>query len=144
MQSPQNSGQLPTLKEEIDRKSMEAALWLYESVTAGKITAAQFSTGLDALFMAVSGLANQDVFELITEGSEQAAQAEDRQRRVFIKGDSLVQITWKAGNTFIKLEMWAAGVARPERVMDFASPAIAFKQFNKLADATLANGFTEI
>lgn len=59
---------VPVLQDEINRKALETIAWLTLSVTHGKITAEQFSTGIDALFMATSGLVtDRDYIIMITE-----------------------------------------------------------------------------
>lgn len=60
--------QLPTLQEEIDRKAIDTLTWLTLAVSQEKITPQQFSTGVDVLFMAVSGLVHdKDFIHLIGE-----------------------------------------------------------------------------
>lgn len=59
---------VPILQDEINRKSFETIAWLTLAVTNGKITPEQFSTGIDALFMATSGLVtDRDYIHMITE-----------------------------------------------------------------------------
>jgi len=59
---------LPTLQEEVNRKAFETITWLTLAVTQKKITPEQFSTGIDSLFMAVSGLVtDKDFIIIITE-----------------------------------------------------------------------------
>ncbi len=59
---------VPDLQSEINRKAFETISWLTLAVTQKKITPAQFSTGIDALFMAVSGLVtDKDFIVMITE-----------------------------------------------------------------------------
>lgn len=132
------------MKEELDRKSMESVAWLYESVSAGRITPAQFSTGLDSLFIAVSGLACNDVFELITAGSDLAATADTTWRRFFNKGTAMIQFSWKPGDTHYTMRAWVAGAEKQKRVRDFDTPAQAYEEFKKAATTTVATGFIEI
>lgn len=59
---------LPTLQEEVNRKAFEAMAWLVSAVTRKQITVDQFSTGVDTLFAAVSGLVTDpDFMQMITE-----------------------------------------------------------------------------
>lgn len=59
---------VPVLQDEINRKAIETIAWLTLAVTHGKITPEQFSTGIDALFMATSGLVtDKDYIIMITE-----------------------------------------------------------------------------
>lgn len=61
---------VPVLKDEIDRKADETLDWLINAVLNDKIDANQFSTGLDVLFMAVSGLTHKGFVEKITKADE--------------------------------------------------------------------------
>jgi hypothetical protein len=47
---------VPVLQDEVNRKAFDTIAWLTLAVTQGNITPDQFSTGIDALFMATSGL----------------------------------------------------------------------------------------
>ena len=59
---------VPILQDEVNRKAIETLSYLTTAVHHGKITPDQFSTGIDALFMAVSGLVtDKDFIFLITE-----------------------------------------------------------------------------
>lgn len=59
---------VPVLQDEVNRKAFETLSWLTLSVTNGKITPAQYSTGIDSLFMAVSGLVtDRDFIHMIGE-----------------------------------------------------------------------------
>jgi hypothetical protein len=59
---------VPVLQDEVNRKAIDTIAWLTLAVTQGKITPEQFSTGIDALFMATSGLVtDRDYIIMITE-----------------------------------------------------------------------------
>lgn len=59
---------VPILQDEIDRKAFESLSYLTMAVTHKKITPEQFSTGVDVLFMAVSGLVkDRDFIHMISE-----------------------------------------------------------------------------
>jgi len=53
---------VPILQDEVNRKAYEALSYLTMAVTHKKITPEQFSTGVDVLFMAVSGLVTDPDF----------------------------------------------------------------------------------
>ncbi len=59
---------VPILQDEVNRKAFDTIAWLTLAVTQGKITPEQFSTGIDALFMATSGLVtDRDYIIMISE-----------------------------------------------------------------------------
>ena len=53
---------VPVLQDEVNRKAFDALSYLTTAVHHGKITPEQFSTGIDVLFMAVSGLVTDPDF----------------------------------------------------------------------------------
>ena len=61
---------VPVLSEEINRKATETLEWLVMSAINEKITDEQFSTGVDVLFMAVSGLTKPDFIDTVTKVTE--------------------------------------------------------------------------
>lgn len=62
---------MPTIKEELDRKTLDTLEYLITKREAKEITREQISTGLDVLFMNVSGLVSEDFIELITAADEE-------------------------------------------------------------------------
>ena len=58
--------EFPTIREEIERKSVDTAVWLLEKHEAGEITDEQLFIGQQVLFMTISGLVGQEVFELVS------------------------------------------------------------------------------
>jgi hypothetical protein len=56
----------PSIKEELDRKTIETLEYLISKRETGEITQDQICTGLDVLFMNVNGLVDDDFINLIT------------------------------------------------------------------------------
>lgn len=133
----------PTLKEELDRKSFATVEWLYSSLERGRITPSQFSTGLDALFMAVSGLTNDGVIDLITAGSGAASKEVAKIRRVLLKGDSTMVLTWVAGSELFEATSYRSGVKRGTQTTPLESPAKAKLALDSAAQHLLARGYME-
>jgi hypothetical protein len=74
---------VPVLQDEVNRKAYDALSYLTMAVTHKKITPEQFSTGVDVLFMAVSGLvSDRDFIHIIGEAQAlcQPAQAEPEEK----------------------------------------------------------------
>lgn len=62
---------VPDLQSEVNRKAFDTLSWLTLAVSAKRISPDQFSTGVDALFMAVSGLvSDRDFIYMITEAQK--------------------------------------------------------------------------
>lgn len=63
--------QIPTLQAEVNRKAIETLEWLTNAAIKKQITQGEFSVGIDALFMAVSGLvSDKDFIVYITEAQK--------------------------------------------------------------------------
>ncbi len=54
------------MREEIERKALDAAIWLESKREAGTLTNQEIYVGQEVLFMVVSGLIGREVFELIS------------------------------------------------------------------------------
>jgi len=61
-----SESEFPTIREEIERKAITTAVWIIERHEAGEITDDQKFIAQQVLFMSVSGLVGQEVFELIS------------------------------------------------------------------------------
>ena len=61
-----SESEYPTIREEIERKALDTAVWLLEKHEAGEMTDEQLFIGQQTLFMTVSGLVGREVFELIS------------------------------------------------------------------------------
>lgn len=59
-------GELPTIKEELDRKSLDAIERLILKHRSGEISDEAYSVALDVLFQTVSGLVSEDFIQMIT------------------------------------------------------------------------------
>lgn len=62
---------LPTLREELDRKVFETVQWLIVGLEKGRLSTEQFSMGMNTAFMTVSGIADSDFINIITESQAQ-------------------------------------------------------------------------
>ena len=61
-----SKSEFPTIREEIERKAIDTAVWLIEKHEAGEMTDEQLYIGQQTLFMTVSGLVGREVFDLIS------------------------------------------------------------------------------
>jgi hypothetical protein len=142
---------VPTLPEELNRKTLEVIEWLVTRLGQGQLTEPQFITGLDTVFMTVSGLVD---FELIRTLSEVAKKGRDAGigasvRYVFVKflpGDACVlALTWVAGRDHILCSKVSSG--SPEvaaTLVNCADAADAKKKLGLLRTKLEAKGYTEV
>lgn len=132
------------IKPELERKAMETIEWLTLVVERGAITEAQFSTGVDALFMAVSGLVKSDINDLITAADKVAKQARHVVKRCFVKDDIVVAIERELGEAKVTLKKYRAGVSFGNGQGLRATDASARDAMNSACDTLLAGGYVEL
>lgn len=135
---------VPTLKEELDRKAFETVEWLFSGIDKGKLTPAQFSTGIDVLFMAVNGLVAEGVADLITAGDEAARHEQPTVRQTLIKGNRVIAITWLVGNELVEIVGYESGkeTTRQDKIYD--TPKQACAAMKAAADKLVAAGYLKL
>ncbi|MFK3741046.1 hypothetical protein [Massilia sp. TN1-12] len=141
-----NTG-IPELKDEINRKAFETVEFLYNGLDNGKLTAPQFSTGLDTLFMAVSGLVDRGVIDLITAGSDyvQENKAQLIAKRALYGADgTVVVLTRQLGADSFLVEIYRAGRRVKHEVKDYTLAKQATDAMNIMTDKLLAGGYAEL
>jgi hypothetical protein len=139
--------EVPILQDEINRKAFETVEFLYNGLDNGKLTAPQFSTGLDALFMAVSGLVNRGVIDLITAGSDyvQENKAQLIAKRALYGADgTVVVLTRQLGSDTFLVEIYRAGRRVKQEVKDYTLAKQATDAMNIMTDKLLAAGYAEL
>lgn len=73
----------PTLKEELDRKTLDALEWLDGAHERGEIDDHALGTGAHAIFTAVTGLVDREIGEIITQLSAKAPRKTPLLQKVF-------------------------------------------------------------
>jgi len=132
----------PTLREELDRKAFQTLDWLFTSLDNGKLTAAQFSTGLDALFMATSGLVDDEIATLVTGAASMAKQGVFK--RVFVRGANVIVLTRVASASSFLIIGYHGGEQRTERIEECDSSKEAAQLFERRVQQLLDKGFSEL
>ena len=93
---------LPTVAQELDRKSFETIEWLFNSVDKGKISKFQFKTGIDTLFMSVAGLVDSSLFDLVSAANATIGTVQPSEDYHFIKDDSTLSLKWQIGKDYVR------------------------------------------
>ena len=134
---------------ELYTKAFETLKHLTLSVQQGKITEEQFSTGIDALFMAVSGLVPEysgrpRFIDVITACSDEAKNRYPIQTRCFYNHQEGIfkTLSWQAGDPFLKVRTVGgpnAGLKRLE-----ADTADKARDMLVMAAAALKHKFVEL
>lgn len=141
------NGAPPDLKDELDRKVMETIEWLFCGLRDGRLTKEQFSTGIDTLFMSVSGLVSRDFISLITAAQEELEGYKPVVRKVLLNAASLqlAVIEWMVGEDAvlvrrIDIMVGESGV----RKKNFPTSKEAAKFMDNLGAAFASHGYREI
>jgi hypothetical protein len=131
---------VPTLQDEIDRKSFETLEWLTHSVSQGRITADQFSVGVDVLFMTASGLLKKDFIDLITAAQELCPKEPLILKRYFSDGHALV-VEWTVGTDRVSMGRVSTGA---KAVKGFDTSREAKEWFQAIGGTLESKGYKEI
>ena len=134
---------LPSLQDELNRKAFQSMEWLTNAFDKGKVSEAQFSTGVDVLFMATSGLVDGEILTLVTQASTLARQVPEQVRRHFIMDGTIISLTWRVDDAMVTIVKRQNGL-RNEQVLETATPAQARDRVQTLAQRLLARGFEEV
>ena len=129
---------MPTVQEELDRKTFETLEWLFGAVRRGNLTQDQFSTGVDTLFMAVSGLLGKDFIDLITAAQAECSNEAPVLKRVFVNGKKILVIKWTVGSTRVTVGKRVNGLATGGVATRFGFDAVLFSTVG-LSQAFLAD-----
>jgi hypothetical protein len=132
------------LKSELDRKAFETVEWLFTSLDRGKITPAQFSTGIDTLFMAVNGLCAESTADLMTAADGEARKEVATLRHCMLKDDKVVALTWTVGSEQVEIVGYTAGVESTRQTKLYDTAKLACAALKKAADKLAAFGYTKL
>lgn len=135
---------VPELKDEINRKALESIQYLITSVHAGRITPHQFSTGIDALWMAVAGLINEDIIDLITAAGDEAPKDQEIKKRVFIKARETIVVDRVVGDDKLYVRSYFDADLTNTKCQPCTDAAHARDNVVRLAEKLLTAGYTEI
>jgi hypothetical protein len=135
---------VPELRDEINRKAFEAIEFLIAKVHAGAITPHQFGTGIDVLWMAVAGLINDDITDLITAGGNEAPIDPPIEKRAFIKARETITLDRVVGDDRMYVKSYFDGDMTNTKSVDCKSPVGARDMIIKTADKLLAAGYLEL
>lgn len=136
----------PSTAEELHRKSMDTLMWLVKSMNEGQLTDNEYSLGIDTLFMAVSGLVNEEFIDLITEAEKLCAKHKQIVKRLFTHPDKneIFRVTWRVGSTEVITVRLMNGVAEQAKIKSFDSAEEAAKLFRRVNTLFDSKGWIEL
>ena len=134
------------LRPELNRKTFDTLNWLLSSVDRGNITEDQFLVAVDALFMALSGLVDNDFIHVITEAQGQCNKGKLQLKRLFHHADKdeIIRFSWTPGDSMVHTTMLTMGLATGVKSTEFDSPKDAFTMFNGAGRALEKRGWIEL
>lgn len=127
-----NASTVPVLQDEINRKAFETMEWLTNSLANGSLSARQFSTGVDALFMGVAGLVSGDIMEMMTLATHLANSSPQTEKVFLIKGVTAAQLAWTVGKDLVEQTMFRADKIVAEKTHTFDNARAARAGLDKL------------
>lgn len=142
--------EIPSLRDEIDRKAFEQLERLAGQLETGRINDAQFDTGVQSVWNCVSGLASEWVIQTISEVKDAKKGEAFQDRRLFLKktdtGFSLAILARQLGGGEVRL-LSVPATKTPGKFdcSDDPNPsACALQQQNKLTQALLTKGYRQL
>lgn len=138
--------ELPTTREELNRKTFETIEWLFVGLDKGRLTEEQFSVAVDALFMAVSGLVDKEFIGLVTAAQEQCEGVKTVVKRHFHApaGDELLSLTWKPGEDNVYMTKRVCGMAVSGVIKSFDDAKAAASYLKEVGVAMGKKGWIEL
>lgn len=140
---------VPTLKEEIERKALETLETIYLDREGGRITEAQYAYALTVLWGAVAGLASRD-FTVMMEIADKGRKDGSFITHEYLRGRNgdIVRVSnLHDGQVHCGL-ISKDGTQHPAKVYDFREDANCIQAAKHkalaLGDALVAKGFEEI
>lgn len=129
--------EVPTLREEINRKTVDALVWLQEGLDSGRLSADQVYVARQALFTAVAGLLDADINDLLT---ADPINKDQLRQEVFVKGNNIAILTL----TDTKVRLGTTRIINPPAVQDndCATFDKAQSVFSKAREKFVHMGFT--
>lgn len=131
----QNATELPSLRDELDRKTLEALDWIVRGVEAGQLTQESARTAAAAVFQAVSGLLSPEIADAFNQVLAGLGPREKDAvlRRVFYDDDRMAVVSWVVGSGVVKVAM---KLPHTTSLKDFTydDPADAKARFESLCE----------
>lgn len=137
--APKEPSSIPTVKQELDRKVGDTLDWMMRRHKDGSISDEALSVASDGLFMAVSGLADDELMTVMTAiGSYLPSTKAAPQHRVFTKSGDMLVVRWRPGECQVH---YIAGAST--RKTEHDSPALAHSAFKNIHTKLAQRGYKE-
>lgn len=136
--------EVPSLDDEINRKAFNTIEWLFAAQQCGDIDSRQFNTGVDALFMATSGLVDDEMLTLINSAGELSDTSAPLTKRHFYKAGSLISLRFDQGeDSYSVTTRLPNGESTEKRVLELDGNK-AREKIARLGILIVMKGYVEI
>lgn len=136
---------VPVLQDEINRKAMETLEWLFLGLHKHRLTVEQFSTGIDTIFMAIAGLCNDDIMDLMTAADiETRDETDPRDKRVYVRGRAMAVIERSLNDDAVRIRVLYDGEYKKDNHFYHSTPVEANKMLEIWHEKLVAQGFEQI
>lgn len=137
---------VPTLREELDRKVFETLDWIIGGLQNGKLTKDQASFGLDTLHKATCGLVDDEFIEIMTAADELVKGAKSVVKMHFHApaGDEIQTFVWTPGTERVTVCKRVCGMPVSGSVKDFDSQKAAAEFMGRLSGGMEKKGWIEL
>lgn len=142
------TSEMPTFREQVSEKAFETMEWLITSLHQAKLTEEQFSAGVNAVFMTLSGLMDDSLFHLVSECAKEIHSEHPTLRRIFINGKAVMTARWKVASSDVVIvgSVIEDGVHREVKThtKSFDTAKEALDYFNNGVSAFTKVGYVEL
>lgn len=132
---------IPTLFEELNRKSVDALTWLAEGEESGELRPDQVYVARQALFMALAGLLSPDVNELLSASMPDRAPP---QVEVWLLNDRAISVLVRQGDERVTASLATIGKVISHRAVDTDGSQGAARAVNGFRKHLMANGYKSL
>lgn len=134
----------PSMRDELNRKTVEAVERLLQRWSNAEITNGQFVTGMQAIFATVAGIVDEDVMAIITTASSYVRDVPERSVRFYVKGAALILNQHTAGSGDVLVRRYDVVKAHPLVTNENETALDAKNKLKAVGDTLVAMGFIEL
>ena len=133
---------LPTVEEELNAKALECLTWLTNKRDRSEMDGACFSIGLQAMFMCVSGLLDEEVFDLVSQAQADRGEINTHvDRQVLHKNGDFIVIGRLVGNDKLLVTKHVGASEETQDVMYFSDASSSARGQKRLIEMLQQRGY---
>ena len=134
----------PTVEEELNAKALECLTWLTNKRDRSEMDGACFSIGLQAMFMCVSGLLDEEVFDLVSQAQADRGEINTHvDRQVLHKNGDFIVIGRLVGNDKLLITKHVGSPEETQDVMRLNDAAESAKAQKRMIEMLRQRGYKQ-